>query len=563
MKKLLKRGLQPPASSSSSQSTNATISCGGGGRHRRLTKQLIKGSLVTLVVVYLILMQSAHRVVRKDERIGVPTTHALTAATAIDHFGFFQQQPAGTSQSSSSNNNDHSFFADAFPIIHGLVLGFKATIGMIDHRDSDSAAAAASSVQQIKNDSHKTSPSYDHTIYRRFDENPAVGASSSNATNIWTKSNKIPGWMKEYFDWHHDQRQQHLNKEQWTQLRFMVIQCLDEFKKCGGTSDRLKPLPSLIRTAARSKRLLFIYWNRPCALEEFLLPPAGGLDWRVPDWLADELNHEGPLLLGDHYKRGALQDTRTVRVQYQSYDGGAGWYDELLERDKGTNTTIEASFDDVYHDVWEAVFTPSPPIASAIVKEMKNNGLRPGHYVSAHLRLLYFKSFRQKRMIEKFTRNGINCSSTLRPGGPFFLASDASYATEYGPLYGQEMNVSVVVHKPNPDPPLHLDRPDGVVPTTPTTTDRPPSDFYDTFIDLYLLAMGGCNFVSKGGFGLWAALIGGENMKCLFKERLKHAVPENPCDFQPVNGTSSIALDGTKKTATDGLQRSPFLEPMA
>jgi hypothetical protein len=264
---------------------------------------------------------------------------------------------------------------------------------------------------------------------------------------------------------------------------------------------------------------------------------------------------------GRLYKGGVFQASRFITVHYQSYDGGAGHYNELLERDPVSNETVEASFDDVFYDVWRSTFTPSPPIASTILEVMKKNNLRPGHYISAHVRLLYFKSFRINRMIEKFTQNAVNCASTLRPGHPIFLASDASYANEYGQQYGKQMNVPVVVHSHNPDPPLHLDRPDGqsIVPNSTASIERPPSDFYDTFVDLYMLALGGCSFFGKGGYGLWAAMIGGENMKCKYQERLKNGVPEHPCTFEP-----GPPLGGSVSSAQNDFEiRSPFLEPMS
>lgn len=64
------------------------------------------------------------------------------------------------------------------------------------------------------------------------------------------------------------------------------MQCLDFMDDhCGGTADRLKPFVLLLREAHKSKRLLFIHWNRPARLEEFLVPPRGGLDWRAPPFL--------------------------------------------------------------------------------------------------------------------------------------------------------------------------------------------------------------------------------------------------------------------------------------
>lgn len=118
----------------------------------------------------------------------------------------------------------------------------------------------------------------DPLLYEEFD-------SQKLGVNLWERSTTLPVWMKRYFKWHKKQRHHNLNPENWRSLRLLVMECLRHQPKCGGTSDRLKPLPSLIRMAASSKRLLLIHWTRPSRLEEFLLPPKGGVDWRVPDWL--------------------------------------------------------------------------------------------------------------------------------------------------------------------------------------------------------------------------------------------------------------------------------------
>ena len=102
---------------------------------------------------------------------------------------------------------------------------------------------------------------------------------------LWEKSQYVPAWMKEYFEWNAEQRKM-INENNWKNHRFLVMQCLSSLdEKCGGTADRLKPFLSLLKLAHKSKRILLIYWDRPARLEEYLLPPVGGVDWRVPAWL--------------------------------------------------------------------------------------------------------------------------------------------------------------------------------------------------------------------------------------------------------------------------------------
>jgi thymidylate synthase len=117
----------------------------------------------------------------------------------------------------------------------------------------------------------------------------------SDGTNVWDEtSSKLPTWMKRYLTWHKHQRTQLLQHPNQTNAvfssgRFLVMQCLKRDLNCGGTSDRLKPIPWALRTAYYTRRILLIHWDQPGLLEEFLVPPKGGFDWRVPEWLSDQV----------------------------------------------------------------------------------------------------------------------------------------------------------------------------------------------------------------------------------------------------------------------------------
>jgi hypothetical protein len=93
------------------------------------------------------------------------------------------------------------------------------------------------------------------------------------------ESDVRPPWMKEYF-YFHQQLRALLNETNWQEQRYFVARCLDTDDVCGGASDRLHSIPALLLIASTTKRLLLIKWSRPAALEEFLVPPDGGLDWR-------------------------------------------------------------------------------------------------------------------------------------------------------------------------------------------------------------------------------------------------------------------------------------------
>ena len=94
-----------------------------------------------------------------------------------------------------------------------------------------------------------------------------------------------------YFAWHAEERKR-LNQKNWRSYKYLVVRCLAIDEKCGGAADRLQSVPLAILFASLSGRFLLIHWERPCSLEEFFVPPKGGLDWRMPSWLHEKLDYE-------------------------------------------------------------------------------------------------------------------------------------------------------------------------------------------------------------------------------------------------------------------------------
>mmetsp|Transcript_7887 Transcript_7887/g.19018 ORF Transcript_7887/g.19018 Transcript_7887/m.19018 type:complete len:882 (-) Transcript_7887:30-2675(-) len=409
---------------------------------------------------------------------------------------------------------------------------------------------AAKSLNTNKNLPPMMEEAGDMQIEAVIDKDPLLYAkffNTSETPNLWKSSHKIPKWMKKYFRWHREQRNTMLNPDNWKSMRLLIMECLDTHESCGGTSDRLKPLPSLIRMAHISNRFLLIHWTRPAKLEEFLLPPKGGMDWRVPDWLH-------PLLIGYSFESPKAVDPRpsiqskhqSISVRYQSYDAGQGWYDS-------EKNTVEATFNELYHDIWRVFFTPALPIAKAIKAFMSENGLVPGHYSSAHVRVLYALKTTPIPRIMRWTKNGLNCASHLRPGKPIFLASDSHQATQIAEEYAKKRNTTIHIHPNNPDPPLHLDKGEDI--NDHSTPRRPPSDYYDTFIDLYIMAFGQCVFISKGGYGHWANLIGG-NTTCIYKQKRAKKGISNPCNWTFAADTTL----GEDLRITEPLFNEPILQ---
>jgi len=355
---------------------------------------------------------------------------------------------------------------------------------------------------------------------------------------LWPRSNssKLPKWMTEYFAWHAHQRTRMLDPfadQHHLPVRCLVMTCLAEDAKCGGTADRLRPLPFMIRLAAETKRLLFIYWERPAPLETFLLPPAGafGVDWRLPTRLASLLPSLTPLTAVSELIVAAYNASNPIlRARVQSHDHGSTYYNQQAAATKNQEDEPWDAFRQHYHACWYALFTPHPTNVAAQIYEQLHHRLRltPGRYTSVHVRVNYgIETMSQKReaaLIRNWTINAIHCASTLRPGGPFFVSSDSNLAKKIALEYGKQQLVQIVAFQHDDDGssalpnqnhdnnnPPHMDfvvvDHDNQSTNTNDAQHRSLTDLFSVFVDLYLLSLGRCLSYNVGGYGKWAQLL--------------------------------------------------------
>jgi hypothetical protein len=344
--------------------------------------------------------------------------------------------------------------------------------------------------------------------------------------NLWHNSTVLPAWMKEYFAWH-AQEIRLLTAENYPLHKFLVLRCLATDQTCGGASDRLKPLPILIKLAAQSKRLFFIYWSRPCLLEEFLVPAPGGLNWTVPEWLVPELTDKKSSRLYTKVTtvaKGVNRSTPIVCARIQDQHGGSEIYNQL----EGGDRAYRKVFRSLFHNV---LFAPSPPVAALLEQEMNKAGLVPGAYVAAHLRTAYGTHPLEPRHIRRASVNAINCASHLRPaaGGPIYFASDSREATQGMERIARKQpgKAAVVTIVPETEA-LHLDK----------AASTRPWDYYNIFVDLYLLANANCISHGQGGFGRFGVLLS-RNASCFFKYFAEGQYVT--CDWKDVPNASSLS----------------------
>ena len=307
---------------------------------------------------------------------------------------------------------------------------------------------------------------------------------------------QLPEWMTEYFDWHKATKK-NLNETNWNSTKHIVMFCIRKHKACGGISDRLKPLPFVVLEAARYKRLLLIWWEKPKPLEEFLLPPEGGVDWRVPDWFKKNIRKNSRFKLG-----GGANDVENrlksrpnepiVLLKIQTPSAGEDFY--------GEHPFAKSTYQDVFHGLFRHFFTPAPRLASLIDSKMKEHNLVPGEYAATHLRSMYGnREWRDPQETITLTVNGINCASTLFPGAPVYFAADIKFAVEVAREYGRQHSLPIGSLDFNDDP-IHLDKDENWY-------KRKASTYDDTFVDLYMLGQSRCVAYSNGGYGTFGSLL--------------------------------------------------------
>jgi hypothetical protein len=339
----------------------------------------------------------------------------------------------------------------------------------------------------------------------------------------------LPDWMKDYFAWHKESLKT-LNDDhsKWTSYKYLVVRCLTIDHKCGGASDRLQSIPLALLLASQYHRLLFIEWERPAALTEFLQPTA--LDWRLPTWFHKGSNstvnrlglehpylhfQRSPTVVSDkHFSRLNRYSHLTVMdMRYQTHDHGRTYYNAHSQH------LNEADFDKVYAAAWTCLFQPSRPVQALIEDTMTELGLNDGNFVSLHVRSMYYKDQSQKwSSIE----NAVNCAAQLGTKADenrlpsIYVASDSLVATQTAVEYGTSALGRRVVAcaKNSSDVPLHLDRGSNFLSSSTDEAnwmDFPGTAYYAVFVDLYLLSRARCVAYGVGSYGSWASLIGSSN----------------------------------------------------
>ena len=172
-----------------------------------------------------------------------------------------------------------------------MVLSFFLMQNAHIHSPQDIAALLSQRKQEFLGGSNNSinSGAKDATEQQQQQQQPTETSSIINelhrpVTEILSNP-KLPDWVKNYAKWHKQQRRKYFDDMRVngkSDVRFLISRCLTH-DNCGGASDRLQDMPHNIMLANQTNRVLLVRWEKPGKLENFLIPPEGGIDWTVPD----------------------------------------------------------------------------------------------------------------------------------------------------------------------------------------------------------------------------------------------------------------------------------------
>jgi len=374
---------------------------------------------------------------------------------------------------------------------------------------------------------------------------------------------RLPKWLQDYIAWHAEQR-----KKPVSECKFLIIPCLYG-NKCGGTSDRLRPLPYWLLLAKLTERVLIIKWDKPHDLHHFLIPPPGGLDWRsFPEidqrvirgrnyrlqnkfefvYAGKACGDDVPLVncTIDYVVPNIKNQTNNPFVMvsmpgnqpYEATNDG-NMFAQQFSYDNEMPIIGQWGYAEMFSDIFRVMFEPVPALAQQINQTMASLGLREGAYTSTHVRARYPAANtpldrKSRHMMDKdgghfeftgdmmkyamrLSNNAIDCGYSLAPDDdlPILFVSDSHLVANYWnstrtKRVSKDVEVKVVAVNRSEEP-LHIDRDDGWPGSTPI-------EFYSVFEDLLMMGGSKCVAHGIGSFGSFGAGLIGNKCRAIHRK---------------------------------------------
>jgi hypothetical protein len=222
-------------------------------------------------------------------------------------------------------------------------------------------------------------------------------------------ADQLPDWIRNYIHWHRETLKKYPGDELFENPdapNVLIRTCLG---LCGGLHDRLGQLPWDLYLANQTNRILFIKWERPKALENFLIP--NEIPWSLPTTKGfEEIRavrahkefFQG--YLDDHPEEafwkteldasiarantGEFKDIKVLRHRI------LGHLDEkvLEQRLKDLGETDMIHWTPSFGHIFWAFFKASPGVQTELDKVYDEFNISPGHYSAVHCRVRHPKA---------------------------------------------------------------------------------------------------------------------------------------------------------------------------
>jgi hypothetical protein len=399
-------------------------------------------------------------------------------------------------------------------------------------------------------------------------------SSRTSAEKSRAKHDELPKWITDYIAWHNEMRTLYPGKllfEDPNAPHVIVRVCLG---LCGGLNDRLGQLPWDLYVANQTRRVLFMKWDRPKPLEEFLVPNL--FNWTVP---ADAMGFEG------------MKETRAQKEFFEGYRADRPekefWETELdisLERARSgefkdikilrhillghlNENVLEQRLRDLgetdmlhwtpsFGKIFHAFFKPSAPVQAELDAVYETLGLTPGKYSAVHCRVRHPKATphgilvlgkdashpadktglpwvgQTKDFAVSIATHAVMCARTLSssPSEPIYFFADSNDLVRYMAHEITQPNY-LASNKSLFENPVDQAALKAVAPTKILAREmsmenahidrqkgRPPPAYYATFVDLMLAVNARCVTYGIGFYAIFATKISGIQCKLVYQE---------------------------------------------
>lgn len=242
------------------------------GMQRHGWKRYVRAAGLSLAAAYILTTTRVLRMQRETDGHGGGRTAPTTAGRP------FVKVPSGSASSSDWSWSSSSSSALRRHEDRGVAIVDGTGAG--SHLPPDRAVATSLMAAPL-------------LLQAKLDRIVSETGGAYQGTALWELSDLLPGWMREYMEWHGTERRI-LTRDSWRSGRHRVVVLDCPRGGVGGDgrhslAECFTAIPYLLRECHAAGRLLFLHWTGPTSLAEFLVPPIGGLDWRLPKWLEREM----------------------------------------------------------------------------------------------------------------------------------------------------------------------------------------------------------------------------------------------------------------------------------